>query len=59
MNIDPKKSGLKEDNVGATAAEKGLIHQRLEPALDFDSDLGMAVGDYRNLGRDVVEFLFA
>ena len=60
MNEDPVRNlGIESDKtIGEYAAEKGLIIVKVGASFDFDSDLGIetAVGDYRNLEDDVVDF---
>ena len=60
MNEDPVRNlGIESDKtIGEYAAEKGLIIVKVGASFDFDSDLGIetAVGNYRNLEDDVVDF---
>ena len=60
MNEDPVRNlGIESDKtIGEYAAEKGLTIVKVGASLDFGSDLGIetAVGNYRNLEDDVVDF---
>ena len=60
MNEDPVRNlGIESDKtIGEYAAEKGLTIVKVGASFDFDSDLGIetAVGNYRNLEDDVVDF---
>ena len=60
MNEDPVRNlGIESDKtIEEYAAEKGLTIVKVGASFDFDSDLGIetAVGNYRNLEDDVVDF---
>ena len=60
LNEDPVRNlGIESDKtIEEYAAEKGLTIVKVGASFDFDSDLGIetAVGNYRNLEDDVVDF---